>query len=114
LDYWQRAGDVSKYSNPFDYTRFGGINPYRPDQTLFQEDGTYFKLNTVTVAYMLNKSFTERYGMSQVRFYFTCDNVKTFSHYSGPNPENVSALGRDQPDGYPVARTWSLGLNVEF
>lgn len=114
LNYWKQSGSNATYSNPFDFTRASAVNPYRPDQTLFQEDGTYFKLNTVTVGYMLNQNFTQRYGMSQVRFYLTCNNVKTFSTYSGPNPENVSDIGRDQSDGYPVARQWSFGLNVEF
>ncbi|MFY0255327.1 SusC/RagA family TonB-linked outer membrane protein [Chitinophaga sp. 30R24] len=114
IDYWKRSGSHAAYPDPFDYTRAGAVNPYRVDQTLFQEDGSYFKLNTVTVGYTLNKNLTRRYGLNTVRCYLTCNNVKTFSSYSGPNPENVSALGRDQSDGYPVARTWTFGLNVQF
>lgn len=114
IDYWKQSGSNATYSNPFDYTRAGAVNPYRVDQTLFQEDGSYFKINTITVGYLLNKNLTHRYGINTVRVYMTCNNVKTFSSYSGPNPENVSALGRDQSNGYPIPRSWNAGLNVEF
>lgn len=111
---WLVSGNNAKFPNPYDYTRYGGVNSYRPDQTLFQEDGSYFKINTVTFAYLLDKNLTQRYGIKQVRFYVSCNNLATFSSYSGPNPENVSALGRDQSDGYPIPRTWNFGLNVDF
>lgn len=114
VDYWKKYGSTAKYPNPFDYSRAGQINPYRYEQTLTEEDGSYFKINTVTLAYLLNRKFTNRYGINSVRLYLTANNLITFSRYSGPNPENVSALGRDQSGGYPVARSWNFGLNIEF
>lgn len=114
LNYWIRPGQAANFPNPYDYTRAGAINPFRWDQTLFQEDGSYFKINTVTLAYMLNKNLVHRWGLRTIRFYLSCNNLLTISDYSGPNPENVSALGRDQSDGYPIPRTYNFGFNVEF
>ncbi|SEW22081.1 TonB-linked outer membrane protein, SusC/RagA family [Chitinophaga sp. YR573] len=114
VDYWKGPGSVAKYPNPFDYTRYNDIRPYRYDQTLIQEDGSYFKINTVTLAYLLNRKMTNRYGVNSVRLYMSCNNLITFSPYSGPNPENVSALGRDQSSGYPIPRTYNFGVNIEF
>ncbi|SFE17504.1 TonB-linked outer membrane protein, SusC/RagA family [Chitinophaga sp. CF118] len=114
VDYWKGSGSNAKYPNPFDYTRYNDIRPYRYDQTLIQEDGSYFKINTVTLAYLLNRKMTNRYGVNSVRMYMSCNNLITFSGYSGPNPENVSALGRDQSSGYPIPRTYNFGINVEF
>ncbi|NLR59485.1 SusC/RagA family TonB-linked outer membrane protein [Chitinophaga polysaccharea] len=114
VDYWKGTGNTATYPYPFDYKRAGQINPYRYEQTLTEEDGSYYKINTVTLAYLLNRKFTNRYGINSVRFYLSCNNLVTFSNYSGPNPENVSALGRDQSGGYPIPRSWNFGLNVEF
>lgn len=114
INYWTKVNTQAAYPNPYDYTRVGAINPYRWDQTLFQENGSYFKINTITFAYLLSKDFSKKIGLRDLRFYLTCNNVITFSPYSGPNPENVSALGRDQSGGYPIPRTWSLGINVDF
>ncbi|MCH5598307.1 SusC/RagA family TonB-linked outer membrane protein [Niabella ginsengisoli] len=114
-DFWQGPGDAdATYPNPYDFTRSEAIKPFRFNQTLFQEDGSYVKLNTVTLGYNVPKEKTLRYGINYSRIYFTANNVYTFSQYSGPNPENVTDLGRDRSDGYPIRRSFTLGLNVQF
>ncbi|MBE9583617.1 SusC/RagA family TonB-linked outer membrane protein [Mucilaginibacter sp. JRF] len=114
LNIWRNPGDVTRYPNPYDFSRFGQILPLRPDQTLWAEEGTYFKLNNVTLSYMFNRNAIRRYGFNSLRVYFSTNNLVTFSGYSGPNPENVTTLGRDISNGYPVARTYNLGLNLEL
>ncbi|HMI02810.1 MAG TPA: SusC/RagA family TonB-linked outer membrane protein [Pedobacter sp.] len=114
LNYYSPGAVNATYPNPFDYTRTGTINPFRSNQSIFQEDGTYFKLNSLSLGYTLNKEFTKSLGINVLRFYLSSNNVFTLSSYSGPNPENVTALGYDASGGYPVARTYNLGINVEF
>ncbi|WP_140938099.1 SusC/RagA family TonB-linked outer membrane protein [Sphingobacterium lumbrici] len=114
FDYWTQAGDVSVYGNPFDFQRASLLNPFRYNQTLFQEDGSYFKLNAVKVYYNFNQSLTQRYGMNRVSVNFTAFNLGYITKYSGPNPENVTALGRDYPSNYPLPKQFALGLNIEF
>lgn len=113
-DYWAKYGDNATYPNPYDYQRYKNIRPYRVDQTLFEEDGSYFKIQYITLAYTIPRDKTIRWGITSCRTYFTVSNPFLFTKYSGPNPENVSALGRDQTDGYPVRKTVTLGLNVQF
>ena len=114
LDMWQRPGDVAKYPYAYDYQRFGSIDPFRADQTLWEEDGSYLKLNTITFSYLFSKQFVRRIGLNNVRVYVSGENLRTFSNYTGPNPENVTNMGRDASGGYPVPRKYNLGLNVEF
>jgi TonB-linked SusC/RagA family outer membrane protein len=114
MDFWTGVGDVATYPNPFDYTRYNLYTPYRYDQTLFQEDGSYFKINQVTLSYNINRDFSKRYGITSVRIYSTVANVYTFSNYSGPDPEIVTALGRDSSNGYPNKRNFTLGLQIQF
>ena len=112
--YWVRPGQKAVYPNPFDYTRYGQVLPFRYNQTLFQEDGSYFKINTISVSYMFNDQFVDQLGLRRLRIYLSCNNPITFSGYNGPNPENVSALGRDQSEGYPIPTTWNAGINIDF
>ncbi|MFB5945248.1 SusC/RagA family TonB-linked outer membrane protein [Albibacterium profundi] len=114
MDYWRNPGDQAMYPNPYDYTRYNYYQPYRYDQTLFQEDGSYFKINQITLSYNLDRNFTQQYGISSIRLYGTAYNVYTFSNYSGPDPELVTALGRDSSGGYPNKRSYTLGLQVQF
>ncbi|MCF3108548.1 SusC/RagA family TonB-linked outer membrane protein [Niabella sp. CC-SYL272] len=111
-NYWKQPGDVATYPNPYSYEQNVAIGSYRYNQTLFMEDGSYFKLNTFTLSYSLNKDLISRIRLKTARVFFTGYNLWVISNYSGPNPENVSDLGRDQPNGYPNPRKFSLGINV--
>lgn len=113
-NYWAAPNDIATYGNPFDFVRASILNPFRYSQTLFQEDGSYFKINSVKLYYNLNQSFTRRYGMNRVSLNLTASNLGFITNYSGPNPEAVTALGRDSSGGYPLSKQFTLGLNVEF
>ncbi|WP_225874847.1 SusC/RagA family TonB-linked outer membrane protein [Pedobacter hiemivivus] len=113
-DYWRSAASNAMYPNPYDYPRYDIYRPFRFDQTLFQEDGSYLKINTLTLAYTFDRKFAERLGITSMRIYCTGNNLYTFTNYSGPDPENVTDLGRDNSKGYPSRRSYSLGLNVQF
>lgn len=113
-DMWRQAGDNALYPYAYDYTRANAIRPFRYDQTLWAEDGSYFKVNNIVLAYNFGRDFLRRYGLQRLRVYGSLDNVITFSPYSGPNPENVTSMGRDLSNGYPLARTYNLGLNLSF
>ncbi|MDN5283963.1 MAG: SusC/RagA family TonB-linked outer membrane protein [Mucilaginibacter sp.] len=114
LDIWRNPGDNAKYPNPYSFSRFGQIQPFRSDQTLWAEDGSYFKINSVTLSYSFDRKVIRRIGFNNLRVYFSTNNLITFSGYNGPNPENVTSLGRDASSGYPVPRTYNIGLNLEL
>jgi hypothetical protein len=114
LNMWTKNGDQATYANAFDYAHNRFTNPFRYDQSLWQEEGSYLKINQITLSYTLQKPLVKRLGLSNVRTFVSASNLTTFSTYSGPNPENVSALGRDGSGGYPVPRTYNFGFNIEF
>ncbi|TKC63662.1 SusC/RagA family TonB-linked outer membrane protein [Pedobacter hiemivivus] len=114
LNYWKKPGDRAKYPDALNYTRAELISPFRTNQSLFMEDGSYFKVNNMTLGYVFNRQLVQSLSIKSLRVFTTINNVITFSNYSGSNPENVSNTGYDNSGGYPMARTYSLGLNVEF
>lgn len=114
LNMWRQSGDVATYANAYNYAHNAYTNPFRYEQSLWQEQGGFLKINQVTLSYSFNKELTRKIGMSSVRTFLSASNLGTFSRYSGPNPENVTALGRDASGGYPVPRTYNFGFNIEF
>jgi len=114
LDMWTKPGDIAVYPYAYDYRRFEAIQPFRLDQSLWEESGSYLKINTVTLSYMFNKKAARRVGLQSIRIYLSAENLNTFTAYTGPNPENVTNMGRDASGGYPVPRKYNIGLNVEF
>ncbi|MNY34485.1 hypothetical protein D3C86_1688310 [compost metagenome] len=111
---WRELGDNADYPNVSDFTRLSLYNPYRYNSTMFLEDGSYIKFNSATLGYNFDRKWIQRFGISSARLNFTANNIYTFSHYSGPDPEIVTGVGRDGSNGYPSKRTYSLGINVQF
>ena len=114
MDIWRKPGDHTVYPNPYSFSTYNQIQPLRPDQTLWAEDGSYFKINNVTLSYSFDRKLIRKIGFNNLRVYFSTNNLTTFSSYKGPNPEIVTTLGRDISSGYPVPRTYNIGLNLEL
>ena len=114
-DYWSTNNTNATFPNPFDFRRSSIVNGYRYNSTLFEEDGSYFKFQSATVSYNFNRDYIKsKFNITALRLFLTASNIYTFSKYSGPDPELVSALGYDTSDGYPRARAFTFGLDLQF
>lgn len=114
-NFWTAPGDNARYPNPFNFLYNSRINPYRYNQSLFVEDGSYWKLNQITLSYEPDRAWLSKHvGIRSARLFLTGGNLLIVSRYSGSSPENVTDMGRDNPNGYPNAKTLSFGVNVEF
>ena len=87
--------------------------------TYHVEDGSYLKVQNITLGYKLPKNITDTLRIQNLRMYVTAQNPFLFTDYSGYNPEvnsnPTNQLGQGEDFGtYPLARTFSLGLNVNF
>ena len=82
------------------------------------EDGSYFRLRTVTIAKELPASLLHGYT-NGARVYVTGQNLHTWTSYSGFNPD-VSSLGTGNTNrgidigAYPMARTFIFGVNLSY
>jgi TonB-linked SusC/RagA family outer membrane protein len=115
LRIWKGTGDATAtYANVYNYAHEVYLKNFRGEQTLWQEDGSYFKINQATLSYNLPKDLVKRLGLNAIRTTFTASNLAVFTPYSGPNVENVNSLGKDIDGAYPNPRTYTLGLNVNF
>ncbi|PZR19679.1 MAG: SusC/RagA family TonB-linked outer membrane protein, partial [Flavobacterium psychrophilum] len=74
------------------------------------EDGSFFRLQTVTLGYTVPMK-----SASKLRLYVTGQNLAVFTNYKGVDPEvNFSGLdnpGIDRFNNYPRPRTITFGLN---
>jgi len=91
--------------------------------TLGIQDGSFLRLNTVTLGYNLPKNLIDKVGINKLRFYGSIYNAFTITNYPGLDPEvntNTSQGGAQYPTigldwgSYPRARSFTLGLNIEF
>jgi hypothetical protein len=83
------------------------------------QDGTYFRMRTVTLSRTIPTSWLKTRGVETARIFVTGANLVTISKYRGFNPDvssqGVGNLNRGIDSGaYPLARTWTFGLNLSF
>lgn len=101
------------------YTKFNHIKGEKQICDYYLEDGTFLKIDAITLGYTLNMKKLTKNMISKVRLWATCGNVCTITGYSGMNPE-VNITGWDQgtekfwSDYYPTVRTWTFGMQFNF
>ncbi|MGB5274662.1 MAG: SusC/RagA family TonB-linked outer membrane protein, partial [Flavobacteriaceae bacterium] len=88
----------------------------------FIEDASFFRIKNVQLTYSFNNQVLDAIGgIANAQIYVQAQNLATFTKYTGLNPEvqlsNTDDARRNQTLGYdggglPVARTFTLGLNV--
>jgi TonB-dependent starch-binding outer membrane protein SusC len=115
LDYYSAINTDSNNPRPIAST----ANNNLVISSRYVEDGSYIRIQNVTFGYSFSRDIIERIHMSRLRLYATAQNLFTFTKYTGYDPEigsfnqNVLLSGIDN-GRYPISRTFSLGLNVEF
>ncbi|MFA9389621.1 MAG: SusC/RagA family TonB-linked outer membrane protein [Prolixibacteraceae bacterium] len=81
------------------------------------EDASFLRLKTLQLGYTLPQSVLSEIGIGYARIYIGGENLLTFTNYTGYDPEisNVSPLSGVSDNGnYPVPRTFSFGININF
>ncbi len=119
LTRWQQPGDITRQPR----ASFDGVSGAREISDRFIEDGSYLRLADLTIGYALPEALAGSLRMTRARFYIRGQNVFTSTKYKGYNPEvnsngstgfgdNSSAQLATDFYAYPVARTWSFGIQA--
>ncbi len=83
----------------------------------FIEDGSFLRLQDVTVGYTLPKKISRKAGIERLRVYCSGSNLWLWTSYSGYDPEVDIQTGLTPGvdyNRYPRSRGYLLGLNVTF
>ncbi|WP_028296532.1 SusC/RagA family TonB-linked outer membrane protein [Olivibacter sitiensis] len=98
---------------------------YRDVNSNWVEDGSFLRIQNLTLGYSLPKNAISKLKVLQnARIYASAQNLATFTSYSGGNPDvvpraneggqSVSLVPGLDWTSYPLARTIIFGLNVNF
>lgn len=85
----------------------------------YVEDASYMRIQNISIGYRLPKALLSRVKIQNLRFYGTVQNLKTFTKYSGYDPEigafnNSIKLMNVDTGHYPNPRTFTIGANLQF
>lgn len=92
-----------------------GLTDFPKVNSYYLEDGTFVRLDNVTLGYNFNTSKIN--WLRRLRVYFTSNNLLTLTKYSGIDPEityDGLSFGLDQYNVYPKTRTFTFGVNATF
>lgn len=85
------------------------------------EDGSFLRLNNLTVGYTLPRKMTKKWLIESLRIYATGYNLYCWTNYSGPDPEVSTRASKENPftpgvdySAYPKAKTFVGGINITF
>lgn len=79
---------------------------------LFPKARQFVRLQDVALSYTLPQSVLKRAHISSTKIFISGKNLVTFSKWEGLDPE--SGTGFASPNGYPVFKIVTLGLNISF
>ncbi|MFL9829335.1 TonB-dependent receptor [Flavobacterium sp. ST-87] len=82
------------------------------------EDGSFLRINNVSLGYTFPKKWLSNTKIANMRFYLTLYNLHVFTKYSGYDPE-VSVLNNALTPGvdfsaYPRSKSFITGLNISL
>ncbi|TYR37729.1 TonB-dependent receptor [Sphingobacterium phlebotomi] len=83
------------------------------------EDGSFLRINNITLGYTLPSSITNRIKANRLRVYATVNNLAVFTNYSGYDPEANTRRSVPVTPGvdyaaYPRSKTFIFGLNLSL
>ena len=102
------------------------MNENRRLSSLHVEDGSYIRLQTLSLSYNVPRKWLEKLSLETVKLTCNVSNVFTLTKYSGYDPE--VGMARDEYSSYaqspllngfdagryPTPRTFTFGINVGF
>ncbi|MDQ2863673.1 MAG: TonB-dependent receptor [Bacteroidota bacterium] len=95
------------------------------------QNGSYFRLKNLQLGYTIPSAKLQKIGISNFRVYISGENIFVITKYKGDDPEigngvrlNANEggqgnspsyiLGLDYGDRYPIQKTWTAGISVNF
>ncbi|MDR2915026.1 MAG: TonB-dependent receptor [Tannerella sp.] len=105
FDYWTPENPNARYRQLGYYTEALGYQ-YSP-----YIQRSFVRLQDVTLSYNVPSAWLKKFQVNRLKLYLSGKNLLTFTDWDGWDPETGAGLETSQ---YPVMRSYSIGLNLEF
>jgi TonB-linked SusC/RagA family outer membrane protein len=107
---WEKKGDYATHPKPV----AGGNKLSNKTSSRYLEDGSFIKLNNLTLSYALPAKLLKVAGVKSAAVALSGENLLTLTKFSGPDAEIGAKENSPGTDLYPMPRRFSLGINISF
>jgi TonB-linked SusC/RagA family outer membrane protein len=104
---WEQPGDEATHPRAV----YGGNQNSNSPSSRYLEDGSYLRLQNVTISYDLQPDLLNQIGLRSLRFYASGDNLLTLTNFSGMDPE-VEIESATAGTKYPISRKLLFGIEI--
>jgi TonB-linked SusC/RagA family outer membrane protein len=108
MDYWTPENPSNDYPRP---RRGASLTNYAGYQSLRFVDGSFVKLQTVSLGYTMPQHITERLKLQNLRLYVTGNNLAAWSKERRLAEYDPESAGQEN---FPMNRQIVVGINVDF
>jgi TonB-linked SusC/RagA family outer membrane protein len=85
--------------------------------SFYVEDGSYFRMQNITIGYNVPEATLSRLGMEKIRVFAGLNNIFTITGYEGLDPSvggDVDTRFGIDVGNYPITRSFTFGVNLGF
>ncbi len=83
-------------------------------QSRYLLNAAYMRLKNLQVGYTIPRSITNKWGISNLRVFFSAENLWTLTDMPEQFDPELIGTSASTNNGYPLSCTFSFGLNVSF
>ena len=114
-DVWTETNTDAYFPRARGYSALNAGSLYYTNDRYLQ-NLAYLRLKNLTVGYTLPQKVLMKAGISNVRVYFSGENLWTWSavHSKYIDPEQISASSDKKGNVYPWYKTFSFGVTLDF
>ena len=115
LDYWSEDNPDAYYPKPHMVADNALAHQNHQIQTRYLQNAAYLRLKNVQVGYTFPQKWMNKAGIESLRVYVSADNLATLTSMSNIfDPESLSSNWGGTGKAYPLQRTVSIGVNLNF
>lgn len=109
LDHWTTENRDA--ATPRLIQGYAGWSMPNTTSSFWTQNANYLRLKTLQIGYSFPKKWTNRIGISNLRLFYSAENLLTFTSFmNGYDPEAPAGNG----NYYPQTKTHSFGINLTF
>lgn len=116
MDYFRAENTSSNLGANVDgyYPRPLFNNKNHKTQTRYLQSAAYMRLKNLQLGYTLPQHIVQKIGLQNLRFYISGENLWTITGLSKTMDPETAGIGKQGGTVYPLSRTYSFGLSVNF
>lgn len=116
MDYFRAEDTSSNLGANVDayYPRALFNNKNHKTQTRYLQNAAYMRLKNLQLGYTIPKHIIQKIGLQNLRIYVAGENLWTITGLSSTMDPETAGIGKQGGTVYPLSRTYSFGLSVNF